>query len=204
MNYLAHLLLADDTPPSLVGNLIADFIKGPQFQTLSAEVQQGIRLHRQVDGFTDRHPVVQRSIQRVSARWGWFSGILIDMWYDHLLSQEWERFSPVPLRAFVDRVHIVLRDQMVGLPEEVCYGLTRLIEVDRLANYGHIAGITDSLVHLSKRIMQRMPERAVQLQDAVPDLGANQTELLSDFLEFFPQLIAFTMEWKRSQAHSPQ
>ena len=70
-----------------------------------------------MDAFTDRHPVVQRSIARIGPTWGWFSGILIDVYYDHLLALDWDRYSDVPLRAFVDRAHGVIRDHAEFMPE---------------------------------------------------------------------------------------
>lgn len=197
MNYLAHLFLADDNPSSLVGNLIADFIKGPNLDRFPPAVQQGIRLHRQVDSFTDRHPIVQRSIARIGERWGWFSGILIDVWYDHLLSRDWSTWSAIPLRLFVDRTYSALHELLHMFAPEVQASLYRLMERDRLAGYAEIPNIADSLTHLSGRIMARIPNRVVRLQDAVEDLCTHGEGLNSDFATFFPDLIGFSATWKR-------
>ena len=103
MNFLAHLHLSDGTPGSMLGGILADFVKGPDVAALPPDILAGVRLHRHIDAFTDRHAVVQRSIHRVSAKLGWFAGIVIDIYYDHVLAREWGRYSPEPLRGFADR-----------------------------------------------------------------------------------------------------
>ena len=106
MNFLAHLHLSDGTPPSMVGGLVAGFVRQPEVERLPAAVQEGIRLHRVIDAFTDRHPIVHGSIARLGGKFGWFSGILIDVYYDHILARDWSRYSNEPLRAFADRFQI--------------------------------------------------------------------------------------------------
>lgn len=191
MNYLAHLFLADSDPGSLIGNLIADFVKGRDLDHLPADVQKGIRLHRRVDSFTDRHPVVQRSIGRISKNWGWFSGILIDVWYDHILATTWSEWSAESLRSFVDRIHRVLQDHVDLAPPEGRQMIGKLIETDRLYSYATTEGIHEALYRLSRRIRERMPNRSVELELAMPDLRENLPALTDDFRAFFPDLVRF-------------
>ncbi|MCE9531305.1 MAG: ACP phosphodiesterase [Planctomycetes bacterium] len=191
MNYLAHLFLAHPTPESLLGNLIADSIKGNQLAALPFEIQEGVRQHRRVDSFTDRHPLVQRSITRISKNWGWFSGILIDVYHDHLLATTWELYTSEPLREFIDRVQQQCSVHMDSLPGDGRELLEKMIESDRLYSYLTADGIADALERLSRRIRERIPNRPVHLERAMPDLLANHTDLLGDFQIFFPELIAF-------------
>jgi acyl carrier protein phosphodiesterase len=198
MNFLAHLFLADPTPDSLYGNLLADIVKGKAVASLPAGIQNGVRLHRQVDSFTDRSGVVQRSITRISQRWGWFSGILVDVYYDHILALNWAHYHDEPLRQFVDRVHQCLCDNIDLVPMPSREPLGRMIQSDRLFTYSTTEGIAEALRRLSDRIRERMPQRAVQLDQAMPDLEANHEALTLDFQEFFPQLIDFVRNWKRN------
>ena len=88
VNLLAHALLAGDSEESILGNLIADFVRPAEVERLSAAVRTGVTMHRHIDAFTDRHSVVQRSIARIGRDWGWFSGILIDVYYDHVARRQ--------------------------------------------------------------------------------------------------------------------
>ena len=116
MNFLAHLHLSPDDSEAMIGNMLADFVKGPDVEKLPPVVRAGVRQHRLVDGFTDRHAVVHRSISRINREWHWFSGIIIDVYYDHLLARTWDRYSTAPLRAFADRAYEVIRRGMSLIP----------------------------------------------------------------------------------------
>ena len=196
MNFLAHLHLSDGSPGSMLGGILADFVKGPDVAKLPADILAGVMLHRHIDAFTDRHPVVQRSITRVSAKLGWFTGIVIDIYYDHILAREWQRFSLEPLRSFADRVYAMLDEHFALIPPEASVFVRRFIDTDRLVMYSTPDGIADTLARLSQRIMERMPKRVVRLHDSMPDLLAADADLAADFHAFYPDLIAAADRWK--------
>ena len=61
MNFLAHFFLSHQTPELLIGSYLGDFVKGNQYRQYNEAVQQGILLHREVDRYTDHHPVFVRA-----------------------------------------------------------------------------------------------------------------------------------------------
>jgi acyl carrier protein phosphodiesterase len=200
MNFLAHLHLAPDRPDQKVGSVVADFLKGPAFHALPAAIQDGVRHHRAVDAFTDRHALVQRSIVRISMNWGWFSGIIVDVYYDHLLARDWARYSSEPLRGFADRMYAILGGHAPELAMPGRGFIEWFVKDDRLLRYGTVDGIADTLARLSRRIAERIPNRAVRLEDAMPELIANDTGLEADFRAFYPELMAFAREWGHSRS----
>ena len=62
MNYLAHIYLSGNNDMLKIGNFIADSVKGKQYLDYPKAVQQGITLHRNIDEFTDSHPIVHQSV----------------------------------------------------------------------------------------------------------------------------------------------
>jgi len=198
LNFLAHLYLSADDPEAMVGNLVADFVKGPDLDKLSPGVMAGVRQHRSVDAFTDRHPVVQRSIGRIAKDWGWFSGIIIDVYYDHILAVDWQRYSDVPLRTFADRAYQLIRESAAHIPESERESALRFVEADRLMSYAlpDGSGVERALNRLSVRIAERIPKRARQLDEAMPAPRAAHPELAEDFHEFFPQAVELARGWK--------
>src|SRR4051812_26307099 len=102
MNYLAHLLLSENSPEARIGNLMGDFVKSASLDpnTYSAPMRRGITLHQKIDAYTDTHPVFQISRTRISAPRRRYAGILIDIFYDHFLATHWSDFSPQPLPDF--------------------------------------------------------------------------------------------------------
>jgi acyl carrier protein phosphodiesterase len=189
LNFLAHLHLSDGTPPSMVGGLVADFVRQPEVKLLPAGVQEGIRLHRLIDAFTDRHPIVHGSIGRLGGEFGWFSGIVIDVYYDHILAREWSRYSAEPLRSFADRAYAALGGALSVVSEEVGRYVRGFIDDDRLVRYATTVGIADTLSRVSNRITRRMPRHALRLETAMPYLLAADVGLTADFHAFYPELI---------------
>ena len=55
MNYLGHLVLSGQDDEVLLGNFMADAVKGSSYKMYSTGVQKGILLHRKIDDFTDKH-----------------------------------------------------------------------------------------------------------------------------------------------------
>jgi acyl carrier protein phosphodiesterase len=140
-----------------------------------------------------------RSIARIGKTWGWFSGIIIDVYYDHVLARDWERYSDVPLRVFVDRAHGVIRDHAEFMPAEARSYALRFVEADRMMSYGTPdgSGVEEALRRLSDRIAVRMPRRAVPLHEAMPDLRTAHPDLAADFHEFFPDALRLAAGWRR-------
>ena len=196
LNFLAHLHLADGDPGDMAGGVAADFVRNPDLPALAPGVLRGVMLHRLIDGFTDRHPLTLRSISRVSREFGWFGGILIDIYYDHILAREWARYSAETLPSFAARSYRVLEDHLVGLPVDASTFMRRFVDDDRLNRYATLDGIEDTLARVSKVIADRIPHRAMWLPDAMPLLISRDAEIATDFHGFYPELMAFATERK--------
>jgi acyl carrier protein phosphodiesterase len=82
MNFLAHLYLSGDDKDVMLGNLIADSVKGKDYLAYRPGIQEGILLHRKIDHFTDEHPVVERSKHLLRPKYHKFAGVVTDMFYD--------------------------------------------------------------------------------------------------------------------------
>jgi acyl carrier protein phosphodiesterase len=159
-------------------------------------VLRGVMLHRLIDGFTDRHPVTLRSMSRVAVSMGWFSGIVIDIYYDHILARDWLRYSTEPLPEFAARCYRVLEDRHVTFPDDARDFIRKFIDQDRLNRYATLDGIEDTLARVSKVIAKRIPNRPIWLPDAMPLLIERDAELAADFHAFYPELMAFVAEKK--------
>jgi acyl carrier protein phosphodiesterase len=191
VNFLAHLHLADPDPGLMLGGIVADFARPAEVAALPPDVRRGVTLHRQIDGFTDRHPLVHRCIGRVSQRMGWFAGIVIDIYFDHLLARGWPHYSAEPLAAFAERAYRTLEDQFALAPPDAQGFIRTFIDHRLITEYGTVAGITETLARVARKIAARIPKRAVWLPDAIPDLQAADADLAADFHGFYPELMAF-------------
>lgn len=186
MNYLAHLYLATDSPASILGNFLGDFLKGIDINCYNEDIKKGIEQHRKVDVFTDKHPIFKQSKQLISSNNKRYSGIIIDIFYDHFLAKNWWYYSDTSLNEFAAKTYKVLEDNSAILPPRLQAVLPRIKTDNWLICYENIAGISTALKRVSLRIKR---ENAVAA--AIEDLELNYQQFEDHFSKFFPELIAY-------------
>lgn len=189
MNYLAHSYLSYQQPDLIIGNFIADSIQGNRFEGLTEGIIKGISLHRKIDTYTDAHPVFLTSKHRFSKDFDKYSGVLMDIIYDHYLAKNFEHYSPLTLQKHADGIYDILKNNHDFLPEHAKRFYGYMTERNILFHYSSIEGIQTVLTHLSGRIRNRF-----ELQLAIPILEANYQEIEEEFFIFFDDLQAFCKE----------
>jgi len=185
MNHLAHAWLAAPDADLMLGSLIADFLRGALDPALPRGVRIGVALHRSVDTFTDAHPQVVAARALFEPPYRRYAGILLDVWFDHLLARDWARHADGSLHAFSREVQALLAARAAELPPRM-HGFARYMRTHDLPErYREIAMIDDVLRGLSQRLSRDNP-----LADAVPVIEARAQPLERHFAAFFPDLVA--------------
>jgi len=187
LNWLAHVFLSEPDVEFRLGNLLADIVRGEELRRMSAAFQRGAGRHKQIDAFTDSHPVVKRSRSRISRDYRRFSGVLVDVFYDHLLATRWDAYSPIVLDAFTAKFYADIESSRIELPCSARVTLDRIIRHDLLGSYRRIEGVERSLRRVSAYLSSRW-RREFELERGVADLIAQRAGFDEDFAEFFPQL----------------
>lgn len=190
MNYLAHLLLAENNPDSQIGNFLGDFVKGylKSYQDVySQKILEGIRNHREIDTFTDKHPIYIQSKRRITNSRSRFAGIIIDIVYDHFLARNWHDFYEDSLENFINKIYITLQTNQDKLPPKLQKILPIMIEENWLLSYREIDGIALTFNRLSKRF-----KKENTLMNSEEELLNNYQELEEDFRKFFPHVLDFS------------
>ncbi|TXH22361.1 MAG: DUF479 domain-containing protein [Elusimicrobia bacterium] len=154
MNYLGHLYLSGDDPLVIVGNFMADDIKGRHFEEHHPSVVRGIRLHRAIDSFTDEHPAQRAGRARLRAHAGRYSGVVMDMFYDHLLASSWTQFHSEPLEQYADRMYRLLVEHVEHMPPGIRTLLHHMTAGDWLTSYASEQGLARALSGLAARVPQ--------------------------------------------------
>ena len=187
MNFLAHLHLGPTDPQMALGGLLGDFVKGSvATMDLPDSVRQGIWLHRRIDAFTDQHPLVLRSKARVSDGRRRYAGIMVDMFYDHLLVRHWRRFADQPLALFTAQMYQAVLDQQALMPERARTVLVRMAREDWLGSYADLQNL-----HLALNNMARRLRPGNRLPGAVAELETHYPHFEADFLRFMPEVSDF-------------
>jgi acyl carrier protein phosphodiesterase len=189
MNYLAHLLLAEKSPESQLGNLLGDFVKGnlQKYETCyNPAIIKGIKTHRKVDNFTDTHTIYIQSKRRISSINKRFSGIIIDICYDHFLANHWSVFSNENLEGFIAHIYKLLQENQEILPMRLQQAIPRMIAENWLGSYKTLEGVGLTFPRIARRL-----KRENNLATGLDELINNYSEIESDFLSFFPELIGY-------------
>ena len=174
MNVLAHALLAAPDPELMLGGLIGDFVRGRIDDALPKRVRDGIALHRAIDAYTDAHEDVAAARRLFDPPFRRYAGVLLDVWFDHLLARQWTRFGDGDLDAFSDRVRSVIDAGDAILPERMRAFAAYLASNDLPAAYRDTAMIGRVLHGMSRRLTRENP-----LADALPVLVERHAALIS-------------------------
>ncbi|MCG2792273.1 MAG: ACP phosphodiesterase [Weeksellaceae bacterium] len=180
MNYLAHSVLSF-TDGQLVGNMIADFIKNDERPSFPLEIQEGIKLHRAIDTFTDSHAAISEAKKIFSPLVRLYSGAFVDVAFDQFVAQ---LYSPDELKKHAEKTYLTLWKYEKWLPANYRKMLVRMQNEDWLSHYSEDRGIQFS--------MQNVLHKAKYLDPSMPvfDLFlTNKSELRFYFDQFFPDLL---------------
>lgn len=192
MNHLAHALLGASDADILLGGLIADFLRGAVDRTLPRGVRVGIALHRAIDTYTDAHPQVVAARARFAPPYRRYAGILLDVWFDHLLARDWPRYAPGSLHVFSRSVQDLLARRDAELPPRMHAFARYLRSRDLPEAYRDEAVIAEVLRGLSMRLTRANP-----IAEALPILRGQAAALDRHFAAFFPDLIAHAAQAQR-------
>lgn len=190
MNFLAHLYLSDHTPPGRIGAIWPDLVRRSKVPPPHPAIEAGIHLHRRIDAFTNTHPLFGQSKMRLLARHGRFSGILVDLFYDHVLAAAFEQHHRQPLPEFVAAVYADFRAHEEWMPAAMRAPVTWMIEQNWLGSYATVEGMAVRLAQMSARLSAHF-DRAIDLTAATDDLRLHREAFAADFHAFFPQLRAY-------------
>ena len=189
MNFLAHLYLSYNNENLIIGNYIADSVKGKDTQNYPLKIQQGIALHRAIDTFTDAHPIFRKSKRRLHKRYRHYSSVIIDIFYDYFLAKNWNKYSAVPLDIFSQDIYKLLKKNEALLPRSSKLFYNYMVSYNILYNYQKLDAIAEVLKGMNNRTKGKS-----QMNLAIDDLRVLENEFEEDFTIFFKELIVFVNE----------
>lgn len=194
MNFLAHIYLSYGHEKLMLGNFIGDFVKGNQLQDFEEGIKKGIILHRLIDEYTDKHEIVQQSKNRLRPKYRHYSGVIVDVYYDHFLSKDWLKYHDTPLKEFTITTYNQIKKYETVLPKGAAYMLPYMMKNNWLLNYGEIEGISKALNGMSRRTTFDS-----KMNESIAELEHYYSEFQREFDDFFIDLRSFAKGWIASE-----
>jgi len=183
MNFLAHIYLSGDNDLLKIGNFMADSIHGNKFNDYPTEIKKGILLHRSIDSFTDMHPVYRQSKHRLHEKYGHYSGVIMDIFYDHFLAKNWKTYSDEKLEDYADNFYLLLKENHDLLTETMKGILPYMIGRNWLVSYARIEGLEMILFQMDHRTKNR-----VAMHESIVELKQFYLQFDEEFCLFFEDL----------------
>lgn len=182
MNFLGHFYLSKGVEDLIVGNFIADFVKGKKYLDYPSGISNGIMMHREIDHFTDRHPMVRQGRKRLFRTYRHYSGVIIDMYYDHYLATLWTEYSRISLTDFAADIYEILEKHWQLLPAESQYMFPYMKSGNWLVRYQTIEGIGQSLTGMSRRLNNnsKLDKSVIQLREYYDDFEQEFREFINE------------------------
>jgi len=185
LNHLAHLFLSQSNVDLMVGNFVADHVKGKSYQNFSEGIQKGIQMHRFIDSYTDSHPEVMKGKQRLYAKYSKYAAVIIDMYYDHILAKNWSVYSPINLASFANSCYKILNSRLDQMPERSQMVLHYMEKQDWLNAYASMEGMNKAFRGLASRA-----KFDSKMETAMEDLESQMESFQSEFEVFFPNILS--------------
>lgn len=189
MNFLAHIYLSFGDDEITIGNFIADSIRANKYKHLPDRIQKGILLHREIDTYTDSHPIPRVSSKRLHQNYSHYSRVIVDIFYDHFLAKNWKQYSDTPLDIYVDKFYDLLEDNFTILPDGTKRMIPYMISDNWLLNYAQMDGISRVLNGMNRRTKNKS-----KMNFAILDLEKNYEAFEVEFTAFFNELVVFSKQ----------
>lgn len=183
MNFLAHIYLSGDNDLLKIGNFMADSIRGHSYDNYPTEIRKGILLHRSIDSFTDMHPIYRQSKHRLHEKYGHYSGVIMDIFYDHFLAKNWRHYSEIKLEDYAQDFYLLLKDNYEVLTERAKGMMPYMIGRNWLVSYATIEGLQMIMFQMDYRTKHR-----VAMDESIVELKQFYTEFENEFTLYFEEL----------------
>ena len=198
MNFLAHALLAGELETDRIGGVLGDFVKGLLPAGLPEPLASGVALHRAIDSFAESHPAFTRSRARISAERRRVGGLLVDLFYDHLLASRWERYAPIPLSAFAAGVYRSFDAHLPAFPAHAAVVAEKMRAADWLTSYREVSATAQAIDRMAIHRLRRPST----LGGGIAEFLADPDGFRADFEIFIADAIVFAADWRQRLAPS--
>ncbi|HYG49623.1 MAG TPA: ACP phosphodiesterase [Flavobacteriales bacterium] len=189
MNFLAHVQLSHGIDQVITGNLVADAYKGKKYLDLPAGIQHGVILHRHIDHVTDTFEPVRQMKRILSPYFGRYAGVALDVYFDHMLSINWNLFYTTELAVEVENSHKALRANFHLVSAQSREFLDRLIHYNWLNSYRQKNDL--------ERIFNQMAQRfgLNSLKNSIMPLEKHFDQVNDTFMDLYPALISKSIDY---------
>ncbi len=189
MNFLAHIYLSGNNHELMIGNFIADMLRGKQIYEYEKGILDGITLHKLIDEYTDDHDIVKECVEIIRPSQGRYATVVVDIMFDHFLAKNWDDYHVESLDAYANYVYQTMESNYAILPDKFQLMLPKMKSENWLSQYQYMEGMQKAFEGMSRRTSFKS-----NMAVAADDLQENYDELEDRFKFFFNDVITLVEE----------
>ena len=183
MNLIAHIHLAGSNEDWIVGNMVADFIRGKEKFNFTPTEIEGIDIHRFIDYFTDHHVLVEKAIEFIKPVHKKYSPVIMDIFFDYVLTNNWAHFSNESLVDFSKKRYEILERKYDTFPDNLTNLLRHLISEDWI-----IATSTEDYLRKTMARMDKRTSFPSKFEESVDLLLEHYESITELFIPFYKEM----------------
>ena len=190
MNFLAHMYLSCAEQELICGNFLGDFIKNRELNQIPADWLPGVRLHRDIDTFTDGHLIVKNCTKLIHSTQGKYAPVVMDVFFDYVLYKNWKKYSGITFDDFEEQIYSSLSEALPLMPPRLKFITEDMVTHHWLRSYTTVDGLEFTFKKLKERM--RFPSN---VDYAIEDLEKHWDYFNDSFNEFFPEIIKMAHDY---------
>jgi len=189
MNHLVNLYLSRNLGEKMLGCMIGEIVRTSNTDKYTQNIIDGIELNKKISQFVKEHPAYERSRMKLNPKYSKHSGKIIDIFYDHFLAANWNKYSNDSLQEFSKGAYQFIEENHSILPYKLRKLISVMINDNWLVKFASVNG-----THTFMREITRRDTFQTNLEYSLEDLINQYNSFKEDFEELFPQLIQYVHE----------
>jgi acyl carrier protein phosphodiesterase len=130
---------------------------------------------------------VRKSTKRLHKKYSHYSGIIVDMLYDHFLAKNWSNYCKTDLSLYTENFYTSLETHYNILPNRIQKMIPHMLADNWLVSYASKEGIGRALEGMNRRTKNK-----AHMDEAINELDEFYEAFENEFTLFFKELIAFS------------
>ncbi|MBX9853629.1 MAG: acyl carrier protein phosphodiesterase [Cytophagaceae bacterium] len=147
------------------------------------EILKGILLAEKIRDFTENNEFVKASQNRLSTKHSKHKDFIIQVFYDHLLASNWEKYSSLPIEAFSEKIYNNIMENIILFPYKIRKFSPEMISKKWIGGLTTIEG-----THRYVNMLFKKERFTNNLEHSLFELVESYQDYKKDFEQYFESL----------------
>lgn len=189
MNFLTHLYFCNKSRENTTGLIIGNTARPNYLSKYNLEILKGIAMDMQIRRFSEGNADFNNSIQKINTKYSKNASFMVNIFYDHFLAKNWDKYAKIPLDGFSDTIYQIILENMNLLPYKVRKFSPEMISKEWITGLTSIEG-----THRYIKLISKTERFTTNLDQCLIELIENYQQYNNDFENYFKSLCKFMEE----------